>query len=235
MEMADNAKAYEGMAICSVNLRDYATALNSANQALALDPSLVSPHLALADVYHHQRKYVEAEAEINKAVELDPNSANVIFAQGVHLLWKKEYNEAASLFIKAIEADPNSTIICAAHVNLGYLHQHRKEFKQALREYQQAYELRPSKGLFFTIWTIKFSLPIAIVLGVLLLVVLVSGFVLKSSLLLAAYLLFTLLGFLALMVNYAKDRKYIWLLIAAFISIVFGWFLYRILYTYFTK
>jgi tetratricopeptide (TPR) repeat protein len=231
----ENANAHEGAAICLVNLKDYAAALNSAKRALDLDSSLALPHLVLAAVYRHQRKMAESDTEINKAVELQPNSATVVFAQGTKLMWKNQYDDAVDFFMRSIEIDTDSPAAFSSHINLGYIYQQKQDFKQALQEYQIAYDLRPSRRLLIAIWRLKYRWLISIVVTILLFSLFSLSVIFDSGLLLVLFFLPLFLASVGLVVRYIKQKKAFWVFVTASISIMVGWLIYRILYTYFTK
>lgn len=234
-EMPENAIAHEGVAICLLNLKDYTAAFNSAKQALILDSSLVVPHLVLGDVYRHQKKFIEANAEINRAVELQPNSATVIYAQGISLIWKNKTNDAIDFFMKAIEIDADSLVSFPCHLNLGYIYQQKRDFNKAIQEYQFAYNLRPSRRLWFTISGIKYRWIISVIFTILLFAILGLSIVFDNGLLFAIFFVPLFLMTLAMTVSYAKQKKVFWVFVAGSIASVTGWLIYRVMYIYFTK
>ena len=79
-----------------------------ARRALALDPSLPEPHLALAQALYCQWDFKGAEVEVDRAFELDPNSSMAMsYKSAMERTWGR-FDEAADLARRALELDPLS-------------------------------------------------------------------------------------------------------------------------------
>jgi len=79
-----------------------------ARHALALDPSLPEPHLALAQALYCQWDFKGAEFEVDRAFELDPNSSMAMSYKSALMRTRGRFDESADLARRALELDPLS-------------------------------------------------------------------------------------------------------------------------------
>ena len=79
-----------------------------ARHALALDPSLPEPHLALAQALFCQWDFKGAEVEVDQALELDPNSSMALSYKSALMRTRGRFDEAAVLARRALDLDPLS-------------------------------------------------------------------------------------------------------------------------------
>lgn len=84
----------------------YKRAIELAQQAIEIDPSLYEPHRLLAHIYLSMRRYDTAIAEAEKALELNPNSAHAHATLGHVLLFAAKPQEAITMIKKAIRLNP---------------------------------------------------------------------------------------------------------------------------------
>ena len=230
----DNPKVYEGLAKSLYCTKDFAGALDAARKAEDLHPFSVEIHVTRSAIYVAQKQFEEAKIELAKALEIAPNSSGALCNLGVISALENKYDEAISLYARAIEADPQNYY---PHRNLAHLYAVKKDIKNSFRESWKAFQLRPTFGMaLFILLELLVNPFILSGLSLLFLaVVLVLGIALNSGLLLALYFLPLFLIAAVSTVRYVKQKKPFWIFVAASISIVVGWFIYRILYNYFTK
>jgi tetratricopeptide (TPR) repeat protein len=98
-------------------------AIASLKQAVQLDPTLVRPHLALANIYFAQRELTQAAEWYDRALRAAPNSAEVRVALGSFLLATATIEEGRKEFRRAIEVSPDQEsvklLLADRYVTLG--------------------------------------------------------------------------------------------------------------------
>jgi serine/threonine-protein kinase len=115
------ALAHAGLADCYVILGDYAglpfaqmvpKVRTAARRALELNPALVEPRVALAQLQaYYDWDWAGAEAEFRRVIELNPNYATAHHWLGNLLNTLKRYPEALAHFRLGIQADPLSPVL----------------------------------------------------------------------------------------------------------------------------
>jgi tetratricopeptide (TPR) repeat protein len=81
-------------------------AIELAQKAIQMDPSLAEPHRILAHTYVLMRRYDAATAEAEKAVEMEPGSADPHVTLGHVLLLSGRPQEAITRLEKAMRLNP---------------------------------------------------------------------------------------------------------------------------------
>lgn len=89
------------------------TVINTANRALALDPTLADAHSAIAMVYASGGRWADAVAEFQRAIALDSNSFDVRFNYGRVLTLRGDLPEALRQFEKARSVERTSALVAA--------------------------------------------------------------------------------------------------------------------------
>ena len=83
-----------------------AKARANAERALALDPTLAEPHLALALMARRERRFLESRAAIERALALEPDDASVNFFAGQNRM-ATGYTDSGTEFLdRALVIDP---------------------------------------------------------------------------------------------------------------------------------
>ncbi|HUF46739.1 MAG TPA: tetratricopeptide repeat protein [Vicinamibacterales bacterium] len=140
-EIENCAACYARMGDVYRRKKDLDAAEKAFKQAIDMDPKLVDPYMALAELYNEQRRYEEATAMGAKAAELAGASGSATgggaaaYNQAVILWNQNKIAEAAEAFDRARKTDPK---MAAAHFryalamfNLGRL----PEAKEPLETY----------------------------------------------------------------------------------------------------
>lgn len=233
-EDQNNSKAYEGLAQSLYCTKDFDGALEAAAKAEEINPSSDGFHVTRSAIYVVQKRLEEAKSELVKALEIDPNSSGALCNLGVISFMENKHNEAILLYERAIAADSKNYY---PHQNLAHLYAIKKEIKNSFKESWKAFRLKPTIGTvaFVLLGLLGNPFLLAGLTLLFLVIVLVLGIALDSGLLLALYFLPLFLIAAVSTVRYVKQRKPFWIFVAASISIVVGWFIYRVLYNYFTK
>ena len=114
-------------------------ALNAAERAVAIDPSLSEAHAILgAESLYGKFDLKRAEAEYQKAIELNPSNAFAHFWYGSLLVMKGLSEEGLRHHRLAAEADPLSPAII---VGLGQGYFFTRDFDKAAKQFRKALEL----------------------------------------------------------------------------------------------
>ena len=110
------ARAYAGIANCDSKLLGVFGAhipaeeiLNSARQALELDPNLAEAHAAHGEALAVIGRKEEASGAFERALELDPKSYESNFSAGRFAFRANEHERAAELFKRALELQPEDS------------------------------------------------------------------------------------------------------------------------------
>jgi tetratricopeptide (TPR) repeat protein len=148
--------AHLGLAKIALREDNLTDAQNQLQIALQLAPEYREAHALLADIYRRTADTARAEEEfklMNKLpVRLD--LADPVYsemeAEGVSSFWCQvrannylnagQLDDAEREFKKAVEAKPNEV----SYTSLGYVYQRKKQYDQALEQYQSALKLNPN-------------------------------------------------------------------------------------------
>jgi tetratricopeptide (TPR) repeat protein len=147
------ALAYAGLADAYVVIgSDWATAPRGVNEqakaaaqkALAIDDSLVEPHVSLASIYHNEWNWQGAEREFKRAIELNPSYATAHHWYSIYLATAGRFDEAVREANKAAELDPLSLIISAS---LGDRLNEARRYEDAASQCRKTLDMDPNFGL----------------------------------------------------------------------------------------
>ncbi len=114
---------------------------DSADQALALDPTLGKAHAALAGLYQANWLGVEAEQAFQRAYQLSPNDADVVMLYGRFKRYRGEYDESIRLNRRTVELDPN---LAVRRVQLAFAYRFAKDHAAAASAFRTAIEFSPT-------------------------------------------------------------------------------------------
>ena len=118
-------------------------ARRAAQQALDLDPTLVTAHLAMAKIHFFDLDWGALQEETQRARELDPGDANALRASGIIARTLGRLNEAIGLFQQAADLDPLSG---ANYKMLGDANGAIGRYAPAELAFHKAIELAPPNG-----------------------------------------------------------------------------------------
>ncbi len=111
----------------------------AAEQALALDDSLVEPRATLAKVRsEYEWRWDEAEAEFKRAIELNPNYATTYIWYADHLMAMRRFEDATAMLRRAYELDPLSLNVNA---NMGLPLFYAGRYKEAIESFKRALDV----------------------------------------------------------------------------------------------
>lgn len=113
-------------------------ARDAALRAIAIDPRLGGPHVALANVlYQTERDFVGAEKELHRALELNPGNAAARRALSLLLANLGRFDEAVAEALRVVELDPLSLV---KRQNLALVLYFAGRFEEAEKEARAARE-----------------------------------------------------------------------------------------------
>jgi TolB-like protein/Tfp pilus assembly protein PilF len=119
-------------------------AVAAAARAAEADAHLAESQVALADSkYKYERDWAASAAAYERALALAPNASIVRAPYVRYLCAVGRLDEALAHALAGSDADPLSAEMIAA---IGIAHYYRREFDQALRQYQRAAALAPTYG-----------------------------------------------------------------------------------------
>jgi tetratricopeptide (TPR) repeat protein len=140
---AQRAQVLQTMASVALieNLDGYRRASESAQQAIALDPTLASGYLALGMVQiNHDFDWEGADASLRKAASLAPGSVDALRYQAYLARTLGRVDESIDLYKQAIALDP---LRANFHLALGYELYLASRFDEAQTVLRRAQELNP--------------------------------------------------------------------------------------------
>jgi TolB-like protein/Tfp pilus assembly protein PilF len=137
----------------SNNPQELAQAIDSLEQAVALEPNFAAAHALLARAYITQAFFAQPEEEaldakaldeVNRALKLDPDLADAYLARGI-IYWTHRngfpHERAIREIRHAVELDPN---LAEAHHELGKIFMHVGLLENAENELRTALQLEPT-------------------------------------------------------------------------------------------
>jgi tetratricopeptide (TPR) repeat protein len=118
-------------------------AQESAERALALDPTLGVAHAVLAFVHQAHWRWDEAEQEFEEALRLSPNDAEILSQYSRTKRFRGEYDEAVDAARRAAELDPQSVLV---NYQLGITYRYARNYDAAAESFRAVIEIDPSGG-----------------------------------------------------------------------------------------
>jgi tetratricopeptide (TPR) repeat protein len=119
---------------------NWAEALKSYRQAIALSPQNADAHVYIGDAYMSSGKYEEAFAAYKEAIRVAPRNAEAHYSLGAAYNDMAMYGTAFKPFVQAIRLDP---AYAEAYHGIGYAYLQLENFKDALGYLRQAIRLSP--------------------------------------------------------------------------------------------
>lgn len=126
-------------------------AINAAQKALELDPSLVIPHVLLGYLYQARWHWKDAENEFKRALELGPNDAVAHHGYARWLLSHGRIDEALAWQQRARQLDPLGN-----DGEVGWILFHARRYNEAIRELRTELQANPDSG--WAQWVLSFTL-----------------------------------------------------------------------------
>lgn len=118
-------------------------ALESAEKALDLDPSLGLAYLALATVHEVYWRWVEAREAYEMAYELSPNDITLLPVYGRFKRNTGDYDDAIRAGIRAVELDP---LNAPANNQLGVTYRFARDYDAAAQLFRRRIALNPMQA-----------------------------------------------------------------------------------------
>jgi Flp pilus assembly protein TadD len=166
----NHALSYEGMGWASLAMGEFEEAEGNLKKAVQLNAGLWQAHNLLGVIYDHWRRFEEARLHYRTAIRLKPDEALLLNNLGTSFLLQGEFEKAVESFTEALKIeDRHPTIynnlalaLCkleryeealevfrkggneaAAQNNLGYLYLMEGKYKEAIRAFEKALQIKP--------------------------------------------------------------------------------------------
>ncbi len=123
--------------------REYNKSIESAQEALKLDPNLAAAYNHLALVFLETKRFQKSEEAFKKALELQPQYPEVFNNMGVLYNRQDKYREAIPYFEKAL-ADEHYSTPENAYTNLGYSYFKLGNLPRSKAYHQKALDISPN-------------------------------------------------------------------------------------------
>jgi serine/threonine-protein kinase len=123
-----------------VKAHDYANALRSFGDALALKPKSAPAHYSRGTVFEHFEQYDAAMRDFQDAIRLEPALIAAHTQLGACLSQLRRDNEALVEYQRALELNPNAVLALFGRGNIYY---RRKQYAMALADYNKVLQLNP--------------------------------------------------------------------------------------------
>ena len=120
--------------------RDYNRALYYYDQAIKLNPKLISAYLNRGTIYVRNGNNDQAIEAFNRVLELDPRTPEAYSNRGIIHGRKGNPEQEISDLTKAIELAPE---FAGAYFNRGVIYERLKQFDKAMADYERALKLNP--------------------------------------------------------------------------------------------
>ncbi len=136
----DRSDLYVNMAFLQMKANDNASAEETFQKAISVDPKSVTPLLALADFYRSQRRWPQAEQQFHHAVEVEPKNLRARGALAGVYIAEGRKPEAEQLMVetkKLLSGDPEG------YRSLGDFYFNTGDQDKALAEYESLYREHP--------------------------------------------------------------------------------------------
>ena len=114
-------------------------------KAISISPNYATARHWYGNLLSLTARHEEGLAQLRRAQELDPLSPIISTDLGMALFFAQNYDDAALEIRKVLELDPN---FITAHYFLGWVHEQKNEFTEAIAEFQKAVELSQGNALF---------------------------------------------------------------------------------------
>lgn len=140
----DLAISQNNLGVCWKSQGNFPRAIECFEQALALDANNLSALLNIASAYHSNSQKEKAFKAAEKAIQIDPASSKAHITLGLlQASNAKTRHLAFATRQHAVELDPNSY---EARTHLGLAYAAKKEWKDAIEQYQLSLELNPASA-----------------------------------------------------------------------------------------
>jgi TolB-like protein/DNA-binding winged helix-turn-helix (wHTH) protein/Flp pilus assembly protein TadD len=107
----------------------------AAQQAIALDDTMVYAHFMMAVYWSNQGNMTESEQENVKVRSLDPNYPRSLHSQGITQALEGKYDEGVRLIRQVQQLDPLSLVI---NTDVGYVYYIARRYDEAIASYRNA-------------------------------------------------------------------------------------------------
>lgn len=141
---ATNKIAYQGLAQCKFDKKDYESASSACEKALELDSSLYLPHLIKANIFWRKNEFKKCEEELRMSLSLDPSKIDLYFSLANLLFVTNRYIECLGILIEANDIENNNWKVASLKADVL---KKLKRNKEAFDELKKAYILHPSISL----------------------------------------------------------------------------------------
>ena len=138
-----------GLGLALYQVGRYDNAVQALLRGVSLDPSDVRAYLFLSKAYDRAPSLADEVVEcFHHFSELRPRDGQAAFVYAVSL-WKGRRSETSPAYLDQVESQLKKAVALApsfpdAHLQLANLYSQRREYAQAVPEYQQAIRLAPS-------------------------------------------------------------------------------------------
>ena len=123
-----------------VRAQDYAGALHSFGDAVALRPNSPQAHYSRGTVFQHLEQFDAAMRDYTDAIHLQPNMVIAYVGLGNCLAHERRDPEALVQFQRALELNPAAPMALFGRGNIYY---RRKDFGPALADYDKVLQINP--------------------------------------------------------------------------------------------
>ncbi len=142
-QKAEQALQLNNQAIKLFQSEDYQTAIQTLNQAIALNPGEIKLYLNRGVAYSKLNSHYSAIANYNKAIQIQPRSAEAYYYRGDEYLQQGEFETALSDYNQVIQLNPNYS---SAYLDRGFIYAEIGDKQKAVDDLMQAAKLLEKEG-----------------------------------------------------------------------------------------
>lgn len=151
LELLPSAEDFFKRAYADHYKKDYDSAIQNYNEAIALNPQYAEAYYNRGITYHVKGDYDQAFIDYNKAIALDPLLANAYISRGNLYYKENELEQALIDYNKAIQVKPEYAAAFRRRANFYFSAYYREDpkdrdegdYERAMRDYNKAIKLNP--------------------------------------------------------------------------------------------
>ena len=136
----ENEKRLATLALCYQHLKDFNSAIEAYNKALAIKPDYAEAYYNMGNALKEQGKLEEAIEAYNKALAIKPDYADAYNNMGNALKEQGKLEEAIEAYNKALAIKPD---YAEAYNNMGIALQEQGKLEEAIEAYNKALAIKP--------------------------------------------------------------------------------------------
>jgi tetratricopeptide (TPR) repeat protein len=135
----EDEKRLATLALCYQHLKDFDSAIEAYNKALAIKPDYAEAHINLGSAFKEKGKLEEAIASFHRALAIKPDYVEAYNNMGLSLKEKGELDESLEAYTKALAIKPDNAV---SYNNIGITLKEKGKLEEAIKAYEKALTIK---------------------------------------------------------------------------------------------